>query len=43
MSARLRLARGWRRVVDHDLASFADIGQSMVAMFVLLTLETCPW
>ncbi len=33
---------GWVIFHDHDPASFANIGQSMVTMFVLLTLENLP-
>lgn len=33
---------GWVIFHDHDPASFEDIGQSMVTMFVLLTLENLP-
>jgi voltage-gated sodium channel len=33
---------GWVIFHDHDPANFEDIGQSMVTMFVLLTLENLP-
>jgi voltage-gated sodium channel len=33
---------GWVIFHDHDPANFDDIGQSMVTMFVLLTLENLP-
>jgi voltage-gated sodium channel len=33
---------GWVIFHDHDPANFANIGQSMVTMFVLLTLENLP-
>jgi voltage-gated sodium channel len=33
---------GWVIFDEHDPANFADIGQSMVTMFVLLTLENLP-
>ena len=33
---------GWVVFHDHDPANFEDIGQSMVTMFVLLTLENLP-
>jgi voltage-gated sodium channel len=33
---------GWVIFHEHDPANFADIGQSMVTMFVLLTLENLP-
>jgi voltage-gated sodium channel len=33
---------GWLIFHDHDPANFEDIGQSMVTMFVLLTLENLP-
>jgi voltage-gated sodium channel len=33
---------GWVVFHDHDPANFANIGQSMVTMFVLLTLENLP-
>jgi voltage-gated sodium channel len=33
---------GWVVFHDHDPANFDDIGQSMVTMFVLLTLENLP-
>jgi voltage-gated sodium channel len=33
---------GWLIFHDHDPANFDDIGQSMVTMFVLLTLENLP-
>jgi voltage-gated sodium channel len=33
---------GWVVFEDHDPDNFADIGQSMVTMFVLLTLENLP-
>jgi voltage-gated sodium channel len=33
---------GWVIFHDHDPANFEDIGQSMVTMFVLLTLEDLP-
>jgi len=33
---------GWVIFHDHDPANFEDIGQAMVTMFVLLTLENLP-
>ena len=33
---------GWVVFHEHDPANFADIGQAMVTMFVLLTLENLP-
>jgi voltage-gated sodium channel len=33
---------GWAIFHDHDPANFANIGQSMITMFVLLTLENLP-
>lgn len=33
---------GWVIFDEHDPAHFADIGQSMITMFVLLTLENLP-
>ena len=33
---------GWLIFADHDPDNFANIGQSMVTMFVLLTLENLP-
>jgi voltage-gated sodium channel len=33
---------GWVVFNEHDPANFGDIGQSMVTMFVLLTLENLP-
>jgi voltage-gated sodium channel len=33
---------GWAIFRDHDPANFANIGQSMITMFVLLTLENLP-
>jgi voltage-gated sodium channel len=33
---------GWLIFHEHDPANFEDIGQSMVTMFVLLTLENLP-
>jgi voltage-gated sodium channel len=33
---------GWLIFHDHDPANFANVGQSMVTMFVLLTLENLP-
>jgi voltage-gated sodium channel len=33
---------GWIIFRDHDPANFPDIGQAMVTMFVLLTLENLP-
>jgi voltage-gated sodium channel len=33
---------GWVIFNEHDAANFADIGQSMVTMFILLTLENLP-
>jgi voltage-gated sodium channel len=33
---------GWVIFNDHDAANFANVGQSMVTMFVLLTLENLP-
>jgi voltage-gated sodium channel len=33
---------GWVIFNDHDPANFGDIGQAMVTMFVLLTLENLP-
>jgi voltage-gated sodium channel len=33
---------GWVIFHDHDPANFANIGQSMVTMFILLTLENLP-
>jgi voltage-gated sodium channel len=33
---------GWVIFHDHDPANFANVGQSMVTMFVLLTLENLP-
>jgi voltage-gated sodium channel len=33
---------GWVIFHDHDPASFANVGQSMVTMFVLLSLENLP-
>jgi voltage-gated sodium channel len=33
---------GWVIFDEHDPANFGDIGQSMVTMFVLLTLENLP-
>jgi voltage-gated sodium channel len=33
---------GWVIFHEHDPANFADIGQAMVTMFVLLTLENLP-
>ncbi len=33
---------GWLIFADHDPANFRNIGQSMVTMFVLLTLENLP-
>jgi voltage-gated sodium channel len=33
---------GWVVFHDHDPANFSNIGQSMVTMFVLLTLENLP-
>jgi voltage-gated sodium channel len=33
---------GWAIFHDHDPANFANAGQSMVTMFVLLTLENLP-
>jgi voltage-gated sodium channel len=33
---------GWLVFHEHDPANFEDIGQSMVTMFVLLTLENLP-
>ena len=33
---------GWVVMSEHDPANFGDIGQSMVTMFVLLTLENLP-
>jgi voltage-gated sodium channel len=34
---------GWLIFHEHDPANFEDIGQSMVTMFVLLTLENLPF
>ena len=33
---------GWLIFDEHDPENFADIGQSMITMFVLLTLENLP-
>jgi voltage-gated sodium channel len=33
---------GWAIFRDHDPANFANIGQSMITMFILLTLENLP-
>jgi voltage-gated sodium channel len=33
---------GWVIFQDHDPANFENVGQSMVTMFVLLTLENLP-
>lgn len=33
---------GWLIFDEHDPANFADIGQAMITMFVLLTLENLP-
>jgi voltage-gated sodium channel len=33
---------GWLIFHEHDPANFADVGQAMVTMFVLLTLENLP-
>jgi voltage-gated sodium channel len=33
---------GWAIFHEHDPANFANVGQSMVTMFVLLTLENLP-
>lgn len=33
---------GWVIFHDHDPANFANVGQSMITMFVLLTLENLP-
>ena len=33
---------GWAIFHEHDPANFADVGQSMVTMFILLTLENLP-
>ena len=33
---------GWLIFDEHDPANFSDIGQSMITMFVLLTLENLP-
>jgi voltage-gated sodium channel len=33
---------GWAIFHDHDPANFANIGQSMITMFILLTLENLP-
>jgi voltage-gated sodium channel len=33
---------GWLIFDEHDPASFGDVGQAMVTMFVLLTLENLP-
>ncbi len=33
---------GWAIFADHDPANFANVGQAMVTMFVLLTLENLP-
>jgi voltage-gated sodium channel len=33
---------GWAIFQDHDPANFANVGQAMVTMFILLTLENLP-
>jgi voltage-gated sodium channel len=33
---------GWLIFADHDPANYANVGQAMVTMFVLLTLENLP-
>jgi len=33
---------GWLILHDHDPADFGNVGQGMITMFVLLTLENLP-
>jgi voltage-gated sodium channel len=33
---------GWVIFADHDPANFGNVGQAMITMFVLLTLENLP-